>query len=35
VIPFDRYPGLSPLFLEFLAGLPELFPDPPTLDAAA
>jgi uncharacterized protein YllA (UPF0747 family) len=35
VIPFSRYPGLSPLFHDFLAGLPEFFPDPPTLDAAA
>jgi bacillithiol synthase len=33
-IPFDRYPNLSPLFLDFLAGLPRFFPDPPTLDAA-
>ena len=35
VIPFSKYPGLSPLFHDFLAGLPEFFPDPPTLDAAA
>ncbi len=35
VIPFTKYPGLSPLFHDFLAGLPEFFPDPPTLDAAA
>ena len=35
VIPFEKYPGLSPLFLDFLRGLPEFFPDPPTLDAAA
>ena len=34
LIPFDRYPGLSPLFLDFLKGLPRFFPDPPTLDAA-
>jgi uncharacterized protein YllA (UPF0747 family) len=34
LIPYDRYPGLSPLFLEFLKGLPQFFPDPPTLDAA-
>jgi bacillithiol biosynthesis cysteine-adding enzyme BshC len=34
VIPYSKYPGLSPLFLEFLRGLPELYPDPPTLDAA-
>jgi bacillithiol biosynthesis cysteine-adding enzyme BshC len=35
VIPYARYPGLSPLFHDFLAGLPEFYPDPPTLDAAA
>jgi len=35
VIPFAKYPGLSPLFLDFLGGLPEFFPDPPSLDAAA
>jgi len=35
VIPFSKYPGISPLFHDFLAGLPEFFPDPPTLDAAA
>ena len=34
VIPYAKYPGLSPLFLEFLRGLPELYPDPPTLEAA-
>ncbi len=34
-IPFGRYPGLPPLFLDFLRGLPELYPDPPTLDACA
>ena len=34
-IPFDRYPGLSPLFLEFLRGLPEFYPDPPSIGAAA
>ncbi len=34
-IPFERYPGLSPLFLEFLRGLPEFYPDPPSLEAAA
>jgi bacillithiol biosynthesis cysteine-adding enzyme BshC len=34
VVPFERYPGLSPLFLEFLRGLPDFFPDPPTIDAA-
>ncbi len=35
MIPFSRYPGLSPLFHDFLAGLPEFFPDAPTIDAAA
>ncbi|MDQ2970308.1 MAG: bacillithiol biosynthesis cysteine-adding enzyme BshC [Acidobacteriota bacterium] len=34
IVPFDRYPGLSPLFPRFLAGLPDFYPDPPTLDAA-
>jgi bacillithiol biosynthesis cysteine-adding enzyme BshC len=33
-VPIERYPGLSPLFLEFLRGLPEYFPDPPTIEAA-
>jgi bacillithiol synthase len=33
IIPFDRYPSLPPLFLDFLKGSP-LYPDPPTLDAA-
>ena len=33
IIPFDRYPSISPLFLDFLKGSP-LYPDPPTLDAA-
>ena len=35
VIPFDRYPGLSPIFARFLSGLPDFYPDPPTIDAAA
>ncbi len=34
-IPFTRYPGLAPLFHDFLRGLPEFFPDPPTTQAAA
>ena len=34
MIPFAKYPGLHPLFLDFLAGLPEFYPDPPSLDAA-
>jgi bacillithiol synthase len=34
VIPYSKYPGLHPLFLDFLSGLPEFYPDPPTLDAA-
>jgi bacillithiol synthase len=35
VIPYAKYPGLSPLFLEFLAGNSELYPDRPTVEAAA
>ncbi len=35
MIPYAKYPGLSPLFLEFLAGAPSLYPDPPTLEAGA
>ncbi len=35
MIPYSKYPGLSPLFHDFLRGLPEFYPDPPTLDAAA
>jgi uncharacterized protein YllA (UPF0747 family) len=35
MIPYAKYPGLSPLFLEFLKGAPDLYPDRPTLDAAA
>lgn len=34
MIPYAKYPGLPPLFLDFLKGLPEFYPDPPTLDAA-
>jgi bacillithiol synthase len=34
-IPFERYPGLPPLFLDFLRGLPEFYPDRPTVEAAA
>jgi bacillithiol biosynthesis cysteine-adding enzyme BshC len=33
-IPFALYPGLSPLFLDFLRGLPEFYPDRPTPEAA-
>ncbi|HEY6931573.1 MAG TPA: bacillithiol biosynthesis BshC [Thermoanaerobaculia bacterium] len=33
IIPFDRYPSLPPLFLDFLKGSP-LYPDRPTLEAA-
>jgi bacillithiol biosynthesis cysteine-adding enzyme BshC len=32
-VPFERYPGLPALFLDFLQGLPELYPDAPTLEA--
>lgn len=35
MIPYAKYPGLSPLFLEFLAGTSELYPDRPTVEAAA
>jgi bacillithiol biosynthesis cysteine-adding enzyme BshC len=35
VIPYAKYPGLSPLFLEFLAGSSEFYPDRPTVEAAA
>jgi bacillithiol synthase len=35
VIPYAKYPGLSPLFLEFLSGNSELYPDRPTVEAAA
>ncbi len=35
MIPYSKYPGLSPLFLDFLAGLPSFYPDPPTIEAAA
>lgn len=34
MIPYAKYPGLSPLFLDSLRGLPEFYPDPPTLEAA-
>ena len=34
MIPYAKYPGISPLFLDFLRGLPEFYPDPPTLEAA-
>jgi len=35
MIPYAKYPGLSPLFMELLTGAPDLYPDRPTLDAAA
>ncbi len=35
MIPYAKCPGLSPLFLDFLAGLPEFFPDRSSLEAAA
>ena len=35
VIPYAKYPGLSPLFLEFLRGAARSLSRPPTLDAAA
>ena len=33
IIPFDRYPSIPPLFLDFLKGSP-LYPERPTLEAA-
>ena len=35
MISYAKYPGLSPLFHEFLAGASDLYPDRPTLEAAA
>jgi bacillithiol synthase len=35
VIPYAKYPGLSPLFHEFLEGNSEIYPDRPTVEAAA
>ncbi len=35
VIPFERYAGLHPLFLEFVRRRPAYYPDPPTVEAAA
>jgi bacillithiol biosynthesis cysteine-adding enzyme BshC len=35
VLPFERYPGVPPLFLDFVRGKSPFHPDPPTLDAAA
>ena len=34
-IPLERYPGLPPLFLDFVRATGPLYPDPPTVDAAA
>jgi len=34
-IPLEKYPGLPPLFLDFARGRSPLYPDPPTVDAAA
>jgi bacillithiol synthase len=34
-IPLEKYPGLPPLFLDFARGRSRLYPDPPTVDAAA
>ena len=34
VIPYSEYPGLAPLFHDFLRGVRDFYPDPPTLDAA-
>lgn len=35
ILPFERYPGLPPLFLDFVRGRSLFHPDPPSLDAAA
>ncbi len=35
IIPFERYAGMDPLFLEFVRRRPQWYPDPPTVDAAA
>ena len=34
IIPFERYAGIDPLFLDFVRRRPDYYPDPPTLDAA-
>lgn len=34
-VPFERYPGLPPLFFDFLEGRGGHYPDPPTLETAA
>lgn len=35
VLPFESYPGIPPLFLDFVRGKSPFHPDLPTLDAAA
>ncbi|HMF08564.1 MAG TPA: hypothetical protein VKJ00_05470, partial [Thermoanaerobaculia bacterium] len=35
IVPFERYAGLDPLFLEFVRQRPSYYPDPPTVEAAA
>jgi bacillithiol biosynthesis cysteine-adding enzyme BshC len=32
-VPLRKYPGLPPLFFDFLSGLRAYFPDPPTIEA--
>lgn len=34
VLPFERYPGAPPLFLDFVKGGSPFYPDPPTIEAA-
>jgi len=34
VLPFERYPGIVPLFLDFARGRSPFHPDPPTMEAA-
>lgn len=33
-IPFERYPGIPALFLDFLSGLSQFYPDRPSIEAA-
>ena len=35
ILPFESYPGIPPLFLDFVRGRSAFHPDPPTVDAAA
>jgi hypothetical protein len=35
IVPFESYPGLPRLFLDFVRGRSPFYPDPPTVEAAA